>query len=102
MQDNPPIGGKIATLRILKKIEPQDLALPDLAPPALLGTAAGRVEPVEHSHPYANAKEFSRAELEAALLQSGNVVADAAAMLGMTRQSLYRRMERFGIARGER
>jgi transcriptional regulator with XRE-family HTH domain len=26
MQNNPPIGGKIAALRILKKIEPQDLA----------------------------------------------------------------------------
>ena len=83
-------------------IEPHDLALPDLAPPDLRGDAAGRVEPVENSHAQANAKEFSRAELEAALLQSGNVVADAAAMLGMTRQSLYRRMERFGIARGER
>ncbi len=73
-------------------IETHDLALPDLAP----------AEHVEISHAQVNAKEPSRAELETALLQSGNVVADAAAALSMTRQSLYRRMERFGIARGER
>ncbi len=73
-------------------IEPQDLALPDFAP----------APNVEASPVHANAKEPTRAELEAALLHSGNVVADAAATLGMTRQSLYRRMERFGIARGER
>ena len=74
-------------------IEPNDLALPiELA---RVDAAATSLEP-------ANAREPNRAELEAALLQSGHVVADAAAALGMTRQSLYRRMERFGIARGER
>ena len=75
-------------------IEPQDLALPS--------AAHAQVEPVEIGPPPVSAKEPSRAELEAALLQSGNNVADAAAALGLTRQSLYRRMERFGIARGER
>ena len=83
-------------------IEPHDLALPDLAPPDLCGVTAGPDTHTANSHAQANSKEPSRAELEAALLQSGNVVADAAAALGMTRQSLYRRMERFGIARGER
>ncbi len=76
-------------------IEPHDLALPDLAPIA---------EHLELSHAPANAsvKEPTRAELETALSDCGHVVADAAALLGLTRQSLYRRMERFGIARGER
>ena len=79
-------------------IEPQDLALPNDASSETLG----RVAPAETSPVQMPVKEPSRAELEAALLQSGNNVADAAAALGMTRQSLYRRMERFGIARGER
>ena len=74
-------------------IEPNDLALP---------IESARVDAAVMSLEPANAKEPNRAELEAALLQSGHVVADAAATLGMTRQSLYRRMERFGIARGER
>ena len=74
-------------------IEPQDLALP---------IESGGVDTAGASAEHAQTKEPSRAELEAALLQSGNSVADAAAALGMTRQSLYRRMERFGITRGER
>ena len=46
--------------------------------------------------------EPDRAAIEAALAASSNVIADAAIALGMTRQSLYRRMQRFGIARAER
>lgn len=79
-------------------IEPQDLALPSDAS----NETTGRVAAAETSPVQMPAKEPSRAELEAALLHSGNNVADAALALGMTRQSLYRRMERFGIARGER
>ena len=74
-------------------IEPHDLALP---------VESGRVDTAGTSAEHAQTKEPTRAELEAALLQSGNIVADAAAALGMTRQSMYRRMERFGIARGAR
>ncbi len=40
-----------------------------------------------------------KASIEAALAQAGGVVAQAAATLGLSRQSLYRRMERFGIDR---
>jgi DNA-binding NtrC family response regulator len=40
-----------------------------------------------------------KASIEAALVQAGGVVAQAAAALGLSRQSLYRRMERFGIER---
>ena len=74
-------------------IDAHDLALP---------VEPGRVEPAANSAELTHAKEPGRAELEAALLQSGHVIADAAALLGMTRQSLYRRMERFSIPRGER
>jgi DNA-binding NtrC family response regulator len=38
-----------------------------------------------------------RHELEAALLEAGGVVSRAAAQLGLSRQALYRRMERLGI-----
>jgi len=38
-----------------------------------------------------------RAELERILVASGGVVATAAAMLGVSRQALYRRMDRLGV-----
>jgi DNA-binding NtrC family response regulator len=38
-----------------------------------------------------------RVEIERVLVESGGVVARAAAMLGVSRQALYRRMDRFGI-----
>ena len=41
--------------------------------------------------------EPDRAGIEAALARAGGVVAQAAAELGLSRQALYRRMDRFGI-----
>jgi len=41
--------------------------------------------------------EPDRAGIEAALMRAGGVIAQAAADLGLSRQALYRRMERFGI-----
>ncbi|RPE75829.1 sigma-54-dependent transcriptional regulator [Vulcaniibacterium tengchongense] len=65
-----------------------DLGLPDArtaaAPDALDG--AGRDEP-------------DRAAIEAALERSGGVLAQAASELGLSRQALYRRLERLGIRR---
>ncbi|MBV2209889.1 MAG: sigma-54 dependent transcriptional regulator [Thermomonas sp.] len=43
--------------------------------------------------------EPDRATIEAALARAGGVVAQAAAELGLSRQALYRRMDRLGIAR---
>jgi DNA-binding NtrC family response regulator len=43
--------------------------------------------------------EPDRAGIEAALARAGGVIAQAAADLGLSRQALYRRMERLGIAR---
>jgi transcriptional regulator of acetoin/glycerol metabolism len=43
------------------------------------------------------ASEAERAAIEEALLRAGGVVAKAAAEMGLSRQALYRRMERLGI-----
>ncbi len=43
--------------------------------------------------------EPDRATIEAALARAGGVLAQAASELGMSRQALYRRIERLGIAR---
>jgi DNA-binding NtrC family response regulator len=43
--------------------------------------------------------ELDRASIEQALVRAGGVIAQAAAELGLSRQALYRRMERFGIQR---
>lgn len=44
------------------------------------------------------AAESDKAGIEAALVRANGVIAQAAAELGLSRQALYRRMERFGIA----
>ncbi|HRN61454.1 MAG TPA: sigma-54 dependent transcriptional regulator [Luteimonas sp.] len=44
--------------------------------------------------------EPDREAIEAALRRSGGVMAQAAAELGMSRQALYRRLDRYGIPRG--
>src|SRR3954470_6453233 len=66
-------------------VRTQDLALP----------AAGEPEPAIPAGPRAAGPE--RGDIEAALLQAKGVVAKAAAGLGMSRQALYRRMERVGV-----
>lgn len=43
--------------------------------------------------------DFSQADIESALAQAGGVVARAAKSLGLSRQALYRRMDKYGIAR---
>jgi DNA-binding NtrC family response regulator len=43
--------------------------------------------------------ELDRATIELALSRAGGVVSQAASELGLSRQALYRRMERLGIAR---
>ena len=49
--------------------------------------------------PLAEAAEPDRATIEAALARAGGVMAQAAHDLGMSRQALYRRLERLGIKR---
>ncbi|MNW10773.1 Transcriptional regulatory protein ZraR [compost metagenome] len=43
--------------------------------------------------------ELDRATIEAALERAGGVLAQAASELGLSRQALYRRLERLGIKR---
>jgi len=62
------------------EITPADLGLPDDAP------AQPEVE-------------LDRETIERALTRANGVVTQAAAELGLSRQALYRRMERLGIAR---
>ena len=69
-------------------IEAADLGLPAAAASAAPAAAvAGDTEP-------------SRDEIEQALARAHGVLAQAAAELGLSRQALYRRMDRLGIARG--
>jgi len=64
-------------------VEASDLGLPASPPSA---PASPDVEP-------------DREGIEQALARAGGVIAQAAAELGLSRQALYRRMERLGIAR---
>jgi DNA-binding NtrC family response regulator len=77
---------------------------------ALLGAGA-RIVAADLGLPVANAAGFAattntssdaepdRASIEQALARAGGIVAQAAGELGLSRQALYRRMERLGIAR---
>ena len=62
------------------RIEAADLNLPKAGSPRQVATS-----------------EPDRAGIEAALQRAGGVIAQAAAELNLSRQALYRRMERFGI-----
>ncbi|MBS7457982.1 sigma-54-dependent transcriptional regulator [Coralloluteibacterium stylophorae] len=75
---------RAALLAAGREIVAADLGLP--AAPAVAPTAAGEAEP-------------DRAAIEAALARAGGVIAQAASELGLSRQALYRRMDRLDIAR---
>jgi DNA-binding NtrC family response regulator len=70
------------------------LASRDEITPADLGLAAD----APAAPPAADA-ELDRETIEAALARADGVVSQAAAELGLSRQALYRRMERLGIGR---
>ncbi|MGN6481818.1 sigma-54-dependent transcriptional regulator [Luteibacter sp.] len=71
---------------------------------AALLAAGGRIEPSHLNLPMPTAStnrnldEPSRESVEAALATAGGVVSRAASSLGLSRQALYRRMERYGLA----
>ncbi|GGA87881.1 sigma-54-dependent Fis family transcriptional regulator [Arenimonas soli] len=66
-------------------IQAGDLGLPVAAAPAAASQG--------------NDADLDRGSIEQALARAGGVVAQAASELGLSRQALYRRMERLGIAR---
>jgi DNA-binding NtrC family response regulator len=59
--------------------------------------AAARPQPLDGAGSAGPGGEQERASIEAALIQAGGVVAKAAAEMGLSRQALYRRMERLGV-----
>lgn len=71
---------------------------------AALLASDGRIEPVHLNLPppvavaSRNLDEPTRESVEAALASAGGVVSRAASSLGLSRQALYRRMERYGLA----
>jgi DNA-binding NtrC family response regulator len=71
-------------LAATRRIGPGDLVLP--------AAIASRQDD------HAPVREPDRGEIEGALARHGGVIAKAARELGLTRQSLYRRMEKLGIA----
>ncbi len=73
-------------------VEPQDLGLPAAAGV----TAPPAPEPLAPRA--ASGEDGDRARIENALREANGMVSKAAARLGMSRQALYRRMERLGIA----
>ena len=66
-----------------ERIEVADLNLPRTAAPA--------------NRSIGNAEEPDRERIEAALARAQGVIAQAASELGLSRQALYRRMDRYGI-----
>jgi DNA-binding NtrC family response regulator len=74
------------------EIAAPDLALPDAA-------ALASQDDASPGDAGAAAAEPDRATIVEALERNGGVLAQAAADLGLSRQALYRRMERHGIAR---
>jgi len=77
----------------------KDLGLPQaggesIAPP--LGSERGAIAARAPAGATSSA-DPERIEIERVLVESGGVVARAAAMLGVSRQALYRRMDRLGI-----
>ncbi|MFO0651273.1 MAG: sigma-54 dependent transcriptional regulator [Polyangiales bacterium] len=64
-----------------------------------LGLAGASAQRVERSDPPPEGElREERASVEQALARAGGVVSRAAAELGLSRQALYRRMERLGLA----
>jgi DNA-binding NtrC family response regulator len=70
-----------------------------LAPGARIGATDLGLPPPPPAATTSDAAEPDRATIEAALARAGGVLAQAAQDLGMSRQALYRRIERLGIAR---
>ena len=68
-----------------------------LASGAASSGAAAPVSAPDAGQSSRGASDPERAELERILVESGGVVATAAAMLGVSRQALYRRMDRLGV-----
>lgn len=65
--------------------------------PEDLGLSAARGEPLEPLSSSVSAERMEKTSIEEALLRAGGSVSKAAEQLGLSRQSLYRKMEKLGI-----
>jgi DNA-binding NtrC family response regulator len=74
-----------------------DLGLPQIGGESTLPLGSGRPPAPSRAPTSGGASDPERVEIERVLVESGGVVARAAAMLGVSRQALYRRMDRLGI-----
>jgi DNA-binding NtrC family response regulator len=80
------------------KVTAKDLGLPQIGAETTLPLGSERPAPLSRMPAHAaSATDPERVEIERVLVESGGVVARAAAMLGVSRQALYRRMDRLGI-----
>jgi DNA-binding NtrC family response regulator len=70
-----------------------EVTVADLGLPASSESAAALSAPAADAEP-------DRASIEAAIARANGVLSQAAAELGLSRQALYRRLERLGIGRG--
>jgi DNA-binding NtrC family response regulator len=75
------------------------LAAGEVIAPADLGLAAPAAGALHASAATPGEGEPDREDIEAALARAGGTIAQAAAELGLSRQALYRRMDRLGISR---
>jgi DNA-binding NtrC family response regulator len=74
----------------VRRMTPAEISVNDIHPPA-----SGVSRPLPPADSATSAAE--RGSIEEALIRAGGVVAKAAAEMGLSRQALYRRMERLGI-----
>lgn len=79
-------------------IRAADLALPANVAPRASTLSDERLSDASPRPALARAEEEERARIEETLARNGSVVAKAAAELGLSRQALYRRMERLGLS----
>ena len=74
----------------VRRLTPAEIGVNDIHPPA-----AGVSRPLPPAD--SATSDAERGSIEEALIRAGGVVAKAAAEMGLSRQALYRRMERLGI-----
>lgn len=74
--------------RVQLLVSHEEISAADLGLPVKIPSATNNVD-----------TELDRATIEQAIEKNAGVIAQAAAELGLSRQALYRRMERLGIAR---
>lgn len=74
------------------------VSAPAVAAPAAIAASEAEASTPQSAEPLPAEQAGERAELERILRENGGVISTAAAILGVSRQALYRRMDRLGIS----